>query len=91
MLRATIRPVETVTVEVKAEGLPAIYAELAARRPEGFELTAAPASMSKGETEITAHATYARRDGLSQIEGETLADLTARLPDGWEMLHIIRV
>ncbi|UOQ58541.1 hypothetical protein MUN78_06885 [Leucobacter allii] len=90
MLRATIRQIETTTTEVKGEGLEDVREQLENQRPAGFALISAPVSMAKGETAITATGTYARRDGLQEITGETMAELRALVPAGWQMLSVIR-
>ncbi|KAA9135220.1 hypothetical protein [Microbacterium caowuchunii] len=88
MLIGLIRPIETRTVEVKGEGLRAIAEQLAA--PEGWELVSAPALPAKGTTELHATATFARRDGLQQIEAEDRDALLAKVPEGWQLLSIRR-
>lgn len=90
MLTATIRKVETVTIEVSGEGLPEVREKLAAECPEGFELIHAPVAMQKGSTAITATARYARRDGLREVTGRTVEELRAAVPDGWQMLYYLR-
>ncbi|WP_053386982.1 hypothetical protein [Leucobacter japonicus] len=88
MLIATIRKLETVTVEVAGEGLPEIQELLEQHRPEGFDLTSAPVAMLKGQTAITATGTYSKRDGLQEIEGADLADVRSKVPDGWQILNV---
>lgn len=90
MLHATIRRVETFEIDVKGEGLPAVHEALDAARPEGFVLAKAPVAMAKGETAITAHGTFVRRDGLREISAETFDELRALVPEGWQMLGVIR-
>ncbi|WP_053352237.1 hypothetical protein [Leucobacter musarum] len=90
MLHATIRQIELVQAEVTGEGLPEVQEKLAAARPEGFDLILAPVAMLKGQTAISAVGTYARRDGLREIEAETLDQLRAQVPDGWQLLNVRR-
>ena len=89
MLIGVIRPVETRTLDVTGEGLHAIAAQLTA--PPGWELVSAPALPTKGSTELHATATFARRDGLREIEAEDRAALDAQIPEGWQLLSIRRV
>ncbi|WP_053352726.1 hypothetical protein [Leucobacter musarum] len=88
MLIATLRKIETVTVEVKGEGLPEIQEKLAAERPDGFDLVSAPVAMLKGQTAITATGTFARRHGLIEIECESFDDARAKTPEGWQILSV---
>lgn len=91
MLRATLRKLDTHTVDVKGEGLEAIQALLAEHRPDGFDLVSAPVAMLKGETAITSTGTYARRDETREVEGETMAALREQTPEGWQLLHVVRL
>ena len=90
MLHATIRQVEKHETEVAGESLEEIQEQLAANCPEGFELVEAPVAMAKASTQITAKATYMRRNNLREIQAETMPDLEALVPEGWQMLFTIR-
>lgn len=90
MLTATIRRVETLSVDVAGEGLEAVQAELEAARPAGFDLVQAPVAMQKGKTAITARGTYERRDEMQEIEAPSYAELRAAVPAGWQMLSVRR-
>ncbi len=90
MLTATIRRVETLTVDVAGEGLEAVQAELEKARPAGFELVSAPVAMQKGKTAITATGTYERRDEMQEIQAPSYAELRAAVPAGWQMLSVRR-
>lgn len=90
MLRAQIRSTETRTVDVKGEGLEEIYAALSEARPDGYDLAKAPVAMGAGETAITANGTFVRRDSLRDIEAETMGELHGLVPEGWQMLYVLR-
>lgn len=90
MLTATIRRVETVTVEVAGEGLDAVRAELEAQRPTGFDLVSAPVAMRAGTTALTAVGVFERRDEIGEIEAETMDDLRRLIPEGWRILAVRR-
>ena len=90
MLHATIRPVEKYETEVTGESLEQIQEQLEAGCPEGFHLVQAPVAMAKASTVITAKASYMRRDSLREIEAETMPELEALVPEGWQMLFVLR-
>lgn len=90
MLRATIRLEEQLQVEAQGESLESVHEQLAAARPDGFDLTLAPVSMAKGSTMISATGTFTRRDTTSEITGESMDELRAQVPEGWRLLHVIR-
>lgn len=90
MLRATILSTETRTATVEGEGLESIREQLEAQRPNGFDLVLAPVKMAKASTEISATGTFARRDDVRELTGESLADLHSQTPEGWQILHVIR-
>lgn len=85
-----IRLIETQEVTVKGGGLPEIQELLEAERPEGFDLATAPVAMKSGSTELTAVGTFARRDQTQMIEADTMDGLRALVPDGWQMLYVVR-
>ena len=85
-----IRLIETQEVTVKGGGLPEIQELLEAERPEGFDLTKAPVAMKSGATELTAVGTFERRDQTQMIEADTMDGLRALVPDGWQMLYVVR-
>lgn len=84
----TIRPVETRTVNVEAHSLADVHTALEQQRPDGFELTDAPVRMSNGTTALTATGTFARRDGIREIEADARAGLDALIPDGWQLVSV---
>lgn len=88
MYYAMIRPRETRIIEVAAESLAEVQDQLEAQRPEGFDLTAAPVTMAAGKAALTAVGKYARRDGVSEIEAESMDALRAAVPEGWMMLSV---
>lgn len=44
--------------------------------------------MVKGSTLITSTGIIQRRDGVREIEGDTMAQLEAKVPDGWALLSV---
>lgn len=88
-MRAFIRKVEHITVEVAGAGLPEIAAELQKLRPEGFDLVSSPVTMKAGSTALSAVGTFARRDEVREIEGTNRAELLAAVPDGWQLLYTL--
>lgn len=88
MLIGTIRPVETVTLEVEGETLAEIRAQLVAQTPPGFELTDAPARPMKGTTKLATVAKFQRRDGEREIEADDRAALQAKVPNGYRLLAV---
>lgn len=88
VLYALIRPVEVTSIDVTGSSLEDVHAQLASQAPAGFDLISAPARMLKGSAAIETTGTFARRDGIREIEGETLAALEAQVPEGWQMLSV---
>jgi len=88
MFTATIRPRETQSVEVQGPSLEDIQLQLAGKCPPGFELVSAPVAMQKGSSVLTATGTFARRDGLRDIEADTMDQLRELTPEGWQMLSV---
>lgn len=88
MLTGLIRPVETRTVEVEGDSLADIHEKLTAQVPAGWELTKAPVTMTAGSTALKATGTFERRDGIREIEADTMAQLEAQVPDGWRLLSV---
>jgi len=88
MLTGLIRPVETRTVNVEGNTLADVRAKLTVQVPAGWELTKAPVAMTAGSTTLTATGTIERRDGLREIEADTMTQLEAKVPDGWMLLSV---
>lgn len=88
MLTGLIRPVETRTITVEGDSLADIHTKLTAQVPAGWELTAAPVSMTAGSTALKATGTIERRDGIREIEADTMTQLEAQVPDGWRLLSV---
>lgn len=90
MLVALIRPIESSTVDVAGPTLADVQAQLNAQKPAGFDLVSAPARMLKGAQGIETTGTYARRDGVREIEADDMDALQAKVPDGWQILSVRR-
>lgn len=88
MYVGAIRPVETRTVEVEGSGLEEIAELVAAQTPENWQVTGTKVSMPKESSILRAEATLARRDGVSEIQGEDYAAILAAVPDGHQLLHV---
>lgn len=88
MLTGLIRPRETRTVEVEGDSLVDIHGKLTAQVPAGWELTKAPVAMTAGSTALTAIGTMERRDAIREIEADTMTQLEAKVPDGWQLLSV---
>lgn len=91
MLRASLRLIERHEAPAEGESVEAIHADLAAKCPPGFELVEALMKMGKTGGMITTTGIYMRRDQTQQIEAATLPELEALVPEGWQILHVIRV
>lgn len=91
MLIALVRPTETVTVDVVGTTLEDVTAQLEARKQPGFDLVSAPVRMLKGEAKMEAMGTFKRVDGVREVEAGDMGALTAKVPDGWEILSVRRV
>lgn len=88
MLIGTIRPHEIRTVEVEGDSLADIQEKLDALRPEGFDLIKSTAHPVKGTMLLTSTGTFAMRAASREIEAGDRAALDAKVPDGYELLHI---
>lgn len=91
MLIGRIRPVETHTHTLEGIDAADIRAQAEAATPAGWELVAMPVVPVKGSPRTSAQVTYARRDGVQDIEADTMPALEARVPDGWELLSVQRL
>lgn len=91
MLIALVRPTETVTVDVIGTTLEDVTAQLEAQKQPGFDLVPAPVRMLKGEAKMEATGTFKRVDGVREVEADDMGALTAKVPDGWEILSVRRV
>lgn len=90
MFRGSIRPDETRTLAVDGEGLADVTAQLTDQTPTGFELVSTTIAMRKGTFTLDAVGTFARRDGVREIEAEDMVALRAMIPDGWQLLSVHR-
>ena len=88
-MRAMTRRIETQQVEVSGYGLPEIQERLTAATPAGFDLVSAPVAMQKASTEITAKATFERRDETREIENANMDELRAATPEGWQLMYVL--
>jgi len=90
MLVGTIRPIQTQVFDVEGNSLDDIAVQVAAKTPVGWECLSMPVKMVKGSTALTATATIARRDEVHAIEADDMPTLRARVPDGYQLLHVRR-
>lgn len=88
MLIGLMRPVETTSVAIEATDLADVQAQLAAQRPEGFDLVSSPVEMVKGAAVLKAVGTFARRDQVTEIEADDMAALEVKVPEGWQLLSV---
>ena len=88
MLIGSIRPVESREITVEAQSLAEIHEKLMAQTPAGWQLSDAPVRMTKGNTAVTAVGTIVRRDGGREIEADDMPALRAKVPDGWQLVHV---
>lgn len=88
MYIGTIRPVETASIDLAGSSLEEIRRQAAAATPDGFHLVSVPVKMTAGSSELTATATFERRDGLRDIEADDRDALLARVPDGWKLVSM---
>jgi len=84
----TVRPNETRTIDLTGNSLEEIHSAAVAQLSDGFELVSAPVQMIKGNTALTANATFRRVDGTREIEADDRAGLFAKVPDGWQLLEV---
>lgn len=91
MFVGSIRPARTQQLTVEAGSLAEVHDALRTQTPAGFELAAAPVSMRASSETLSAAATFVQRDGVRQIEAESVEGLRALVPEGWQMLAIRRV
>lgn len=90
MLIGTCRPDEKKSFDVEGHSLEEVTAAVAAQTPAGWEATRIPVAMLKGSTLLKATATIERRDGLIEIEAESMDELHAKLPAGYTLLSMRR-
>lgn len=83
-----MRPVETTSVPVEGTSLEDIQVQLEAHRPAGFDLISSPVEMIKGAAILKAVGTFARRDQVTEIQGEDITALQAQVPEGWQLLNV---
>lgn len=83
-----MRPRETRSFDVESADLAGVQEQLAALRPEGFDLISSPVEMVKGAAVLKATGTFARRDQVQEIEGADMDALHAQVPEGWELLSV---
>ncbi|WP_460797820.1 hypothetical protein [Microbacterium sp. GXF0217] len=88
MLIGLMRPVETRSVAIEATDLADVQTQLAAQRPEGFDLVSSPVEMIKGAAILKAVGTFARRDQVTEISADDMAALEAKVPEGWQLLNV---
>lgn len=91
MLIGLMRPRQTRTFDVEAADLAGVQTQLAAQRPDGFDLVSAPVKMIKGAAVLKATGTFHSRDRIEQIEAEDMDALHAKVPDGWQLLNVRHV
>lgn len=88
MLIGLMRPVETQSFDIEAADLAEVQEQFEKMRPAGFDLISAPVEMIKGAAVLKAKGTFARRDGVEQIEADDMDALLAKVPEGWQLLNV---
>ncbi|GGH34321.1 hypothetical protein [Microbacterium album] len=91
MLIGLIRPMESREVPVDGESLADVRVQLERQIPHGWELVATTVDMRAGSTALKAVGRFERRDGLREVEGDTIDAVRAAMPEGWALLHVRRV
>jgi hypothetical protein len=88
MLIGLIRPIENHTVTLKGEDVAGVRAQLTAQAPDGWDLVSAMATMEKAGAMRSVEGKFQRRDGMQELEAETMDALQAKLPEGWQLLSV---
>lgn len=86
-----MRPVETRSVAIEAADLADVQTQLEAQRPDGFDLVSSPVEMIKGAAILKAVGTFARRDQVTEISADDMPGLRAKVPEGWQLLNVLKV
>lgn len=87
MLIGTIRTTETRDFELEGNSLDDLYRGTAQRLPENFEVAAVTPKMAKGQIGLTGTAVIRRRE-IAEIEGTSIDDLRAKVPEGWMLVSV---
>lgn len=90
MLVALIRPTEKYTATVQGTEIPDLRAQLVREAPEGWDMVSAHVEMKPGGIRIVT-GKFERRDEPQEIEADDMDALTAKIPEGWQMLSVRRV
>lgn len=90
MLTATIRPVETRTIETAGPSGEAIRDAVTAQLPDGWVIDRMPLKLDAKTQGFTSTVTIVRRDGIQTIQADDMDSLTALVPEGWQMLFVQR-
>lgn len=85
-----MRPLNPRTVEVEGDSLEQVRERVAALTPAGYEATSMPVRMTNGTINLTATATLERRDGIEEITADDMTTLRAKVPEGWQLLSVVR-
>lgn len=88
MLTATIRPVETRTLELNGESGDVIREAVTEQMPDGWVIAGTKLKLDSHTASFNATVTITRRDGLQTIEAADMDSLHALVPDGWQMMNI---
>ena len=90
MLVAVIRPVEKHTATAEGTDIPELRAQLIAEAPAGWDMVSAHVEMKPGGIRIVT-GKFEGREATREIEADDMDTLTAKVPDGWQMLSVRRV
>jgi len=90
VLFGAVREKKVIQIKVEAPSVDEARAEVIAQVPPGYELTDADPVMTKGAVSVIIEAKAAARGEVRTIEAETFDELRAKVPEGWELLHIRR-
>lgn len=91
MLIGTIRPVEKTSIDLTGTSLEDVHRQAAIACPDGFELVSVPVKMHAGTTDLTATATFHRRDGGREVDADDMPALRGKVPDGWTLTSVRKV
>lgn len=89
MLIGSIRPHETRNLTVTGPTRADLLRQVQEQLPVGWDIAKVPPVLNRDGT-FTADAMIVRRDDVREIEADDMAALTAKVPEGWQLLSVRR-